>query len=99
MNGLPILRDDCMDEGLDCGTCVEVAACNLAAVCRDLKGKALEHVFLQLYSRRGCRRMFRAYEAAYHAHVEASLIEIAAPSDVPRRAVQPAPVRRIAQCA
>jgi hypothetical protein len=79
-----------MDEGLDCGTCVEVASRNLAAVCRELKGKALEHVFLQLHSKRSCRKMFRAYEASYQAHVEASLVQIAEPSVLSRR---------IAQCA
>jgi hypothetical protein len=79
-----------MHEGLACGTCIAVASENLALVCRDLEGKSLEHIFSQMHQKRGCRKMFREFETAYHMHVDRSL----------RRAVETEiPLRRVARCA
>ena len=90
MNSQTSLRDDCSHEGLSCDTCVEFAARNLASVCVELEGKALERLYLQLYTKRGCRRMFRSFEALYLQKTEEVLIEISAAE---------APVRTVARCA
>ncbi len=90
MDGLNVLKDDCMHEGLDCTTCISVASENLAMVCRDLEGKSLEHIFGQMHQKRGCRKMYRDFEAAYRMHVDRS----------PRRTVETEmPLRRVARCA
>ena len=90
MDGLNVLRDDCTHEGLECGTCIAVAAENLAMVCRDLEGKSLEHIFGQMHSKRGCRKMFRDFEVSYHRHLDRER----------RRSVESEmPLRRMAQCA
>lgn len=79
-----------MHEGLECRTCIAVASENLAMVCRDLEGKSLEHIFGQMHQKRGCRKMFREFETAYHMHVNCNV----------RRAVESdVPMHRVARCA
>jgi hypothetical protein len=57
---------------------VETAAQTMAAVCVELEGKSLERLFLQLYTKRTCRRMYRSFESSYHRHAEDVLIQITA---------------------
>lgn len=71
-------RDDCAHEGLECSACIEIAARNLSAVCVELEGKSLERIYLKLYTKRGCRKMFRGFEARYQALAGEVMVRIAA---------------------
>ena len=80
------LRDDCTAEGVDCQSCVEIAAQTMAAVCIELEGKSLERLFLQLYTKRNCRKMYRSFESSYRRHSKDVLIQITA-AQAPRTMV------------
>jgi hypothetical protein len=57
----------CHDVGLDCETCTEGTARNLAKICKGLKGKLIGQLFVQIYTDPACARMHAHFEAAYLA--------------------------------
>ncbi len=83
------LRDDCQDEGLDCRSCIECAAKDLATVCQQLDGKAAEAIFLRLHTRRACRTMAAEFRACFAKQAELVRLET----------VQEFVMSRMAQCA
>jgi hypothetical protein len=68
MNAYPRI---CHEVGLDCETCTEGAARNLAKVCKGLKGKMIGQLFVQIYTDPACARMHAHFSGAY---LEASLV-------------------------
>ena len=55
----------CSALGLDCRSCVQKSAASVAKICHGLDARALEQVFVQLYSSAGCRPMMSAFGSAY----------------------------------
>ena len=57
----------CHEVGLDCETCTEGTARNLAQVCKGLKGKLIGQLFVQIYTDPACSKMHGHFAAAYLA--------------------------------
>jgi hypothetical protein len=57
----------CHEVGLDCETCTESTARNLAKVCTGLRGKMIGQLFVQIYSDPACARMHAHFTEAYLA--------------------------------
>jgi len=57
----------CSEVGLDCETCTEGTARNLAKVCVGLKGKMIGQLFVQIYTDPACAGMHAHFEEAYLA--------------------------------
>jgi hypothetical protein len=55
----------CQDVGLDCETCTEGTARNLAKLCKGLRGKAIGQMFVQIHSDPACSKMHAHFTAAY----------------------------------
>ena len=55
----------CHDVGLDCETCTESTARNLAKVCKGLRGKMVGQLFVQIYTDPACSKMHAHFERAY----------------------------------
>lgn len=55
----------CHDVGLDCETCTETTARNLAKVCKGLRGKAIGQMFVQIYTDPACSNMHAHFTEAY----------------------------------
>lgn len=55
----------CEEVGLDCKTCTEGAARNLAKVCRGLRGKMIGQLFVQIYTDPACSKMHGHFAGAY----------------------------------
>jgi hypothetical protein len=55
----------CHDVGLDCETCTESTARNLAKICKGLRGKMVGQLFVQIYTDPACSKMHAHFEAAY----------------------------------
>src|SRR5580704_6772983 len=64
MNSYPGI---CSEVGLDCETCTEGTARNLAKVCKGLRGKMIGQLFVQIYTDPACSRMHAHFEDAYLA--------------------------------
>ena len=57
----------CQEVGLDCETCTEGTARNLAKVCRGLRGKMIGQLFVQIHPDPACARMHAHFAEAYLA--------------------------------
>jgi hypothetical protein len=57
----------CHEVGLDCETCTEGAARNLAKVCKGLRGKTIGQLFVQIYTDPACSKMHGHFAEAYLA--------------------------------
>lgn len=57
----------CNEVGLDCETCTESTARNLAKVCKGLRGKMIGQMFVQIHNDPACSRMHSHFAAAYLA--------------------------------
>jgi hypothetical protein len=57
----------CHQVGLDCETCTETTARNLAKICKGLKGKMIGQLFVQIYSDPACSKMHEHFASAYLA--------------------------------
>lgn len=57
----------CHDVGLDCETCTESTARNLAKICKGLRGKLIGQMFVQIYTDPACSKMHAHFAAAYAA--------------------------------
>jgi hypothetical protein len=57
----------CHDVGLDCETCTESTARNLAKICKGLRGKTIGQLFVQIYTDPACSKMHAHFEGAYLA--------------------------------
>ena len=57
----------CHEVGLDCETCTETTARNLAKVCKGLRGKMIGQLFVQIYSDPACSSMHGHFAEAYLA--------------------------------
>jgi hypothetical protein len=57
----------CHEIGLDCETCTEATARNLAKVCIGLRGKMIGQLFVQIYSDPACSKMHAHFAEAYLA--------------------------------
>jgi len=55
----------CTEIGLDCNTCIEGTARNLAKVCKGLRGKMIGQMFVQIYTDPACSRMHAHFAVAY----------------------------------
>jgi hypothetical protein len=55
----------CMAVGLDCKTCTSATARQLASVCKNLRGKMVAQLFVQLYPQPACARMANHFGEAY----------------------------------
>ena len=55
----------CSEVGLDCETCTEGTARNLAKVCKGLRGKLIGQLFVQIYTDPACARMHAHFADAY----------------------------------
>jgi hypothetical protein len=64
----------CSEVGLDCKTCTEGTARNLAKVCKGLKGKLIGQLFVQIHTDPACARMHGHFTSAYlEASVEGAM--------------------------
>jgi hypothetical protein len=60
----------CSEVGLDCNTCTESTARNLAKICKGLKGKTIGQLFVQIYTDPACSKMHAHFVEAYvHASI------------------------------
>ena len=57
----------CHEVGLDCETCTEGTARNLAKVCTGLRGKMIGQLFVQIYTDPACSKMHAHFAEAYMA--------------------------------
>jgi hypothetical protein len=57
----------CHEVGLDCKTCTEGTARNLAKVCKGLRGKMIGQLFVQIYTDPACAQMHGHFAEAYMA--------------------------------
>jgi hypothetical protein len=57
----------CSEVGLDCKTCTEGTARNLAKLCKGLKGKMIGQMFVQIHTDPACSRMHTHFVEAYVA--------------------------------
>jgi hypothetical protein len=57
----------CHDVGLDCETCTESTALNLAKICKGLRGKMIGQMFVQIYPDPACSKMHAHFAEAYTA--------------------------------
>lgn len=55
----------CSEVGLDCKTCTEGTARNLAKVCKGLRGRMIGQLFVQIYTDPACARMHGHFAEAY----------------------------------
>ena len=55
----------CLDVGLDCKTCTGASARELASVCKNLRGKMVAQLFVQIYPQPACAKMHGHFAAAY----------------------------------
>ena len=62
MNTYPRL---CDDVGLDCKTCTEGTARNLAKLCKGLRGKMIGQMFVQIHTDPACSGMHEHFAQAY----------------------------------
>jgi hypothetical protein len=76
----------CLEVGLDCKTCTGGTARQLASVCKNLRGKMVAQLFVQIYPQTACAKMHGHFAAAYR-EATGELAEQAAEPEVP------APVR------
>jgi hypothetical protein len=57
----------CREVGLDCHTCADGTARNLAKICKGLKGNSIGKLFVQIHSDPACAAMQGHFEKAYFA--------------------------------
>jgi hypothetical protein len=57
----------CAEVGLDCATCTENTARQLAKVCGGLRGKLIGQMFVQIYTDPACAKMHGHFAEAYLA--------------------------------
>ena len=57
----------CSEVGLDCTTCTEATARQLAKVCTGLRGKTIGQMFVQIYTDPACAKMHAHFAEAYLA--------------------------------
>jgi hypothetical protein len=57
----------CREVGLDCQTCTDGTARNLAKICKGLKGNSIGQLFVQLHSDPACAAMHGHFVKAYLA--------------------------------
>jgi len=73
-----ILRDaspeDCLTVALDCQTCTQRAARDLAALCVNLSATGIESVFGRMYPSPGCAEMLPTFVQAYFEATEPVLL-------------------------
>jgi hypothetical protein len=55
----------CINVGLDCATCTEETARQLAQTCRGLRGKLIGQLFVQIHPHAACSRMHAHFAASY----------------------------------
>jgi hypothetical protein len=55
----------CNEIGLDCETCTNGTARNLAKVCKGLRGKMIGQLFVQIHSDPACAKMHAHFAQAY----------------------------------
>jgi hypothetical protein len=68
----------CSDVGLDCESCTEGTARNLAKICKGLRGKVIGQLFVQIHTDPACARMHAHFTEAY---LEASIERMPAMSE------------------
>ncbi|HLJ47105.1 MAG TPA: hypothetical protein VKU01_13905 [Bryobacteraceae bacterium] len=56
----------CLAVGLDCRTCVERSAANLAQICHGLDSAGLHRIFFQMYPSEGCSPMAGGFALSYY---------------------------------
>jgi hypothetical protein len=57
----------CREVGLDCQTCADSTARNLAKICKGLKGTSIAQLFVQIHSDPACASMHGHFVKAYLA--------------------------------
>jgi len=57
----------CHEVGLDCETCTEGTARNLAKICKGLRGKMIGQLFVQIHRDPACAKMHAHFTEAYLA--------------------------------
>jgi hypothetical protein len=55
----------CSDVGLNCESCTEGTARNLAKVCKGLHGKVIGQLFVQIHTNPACAKMHAHFTQAY----------------------------------
>ncbi len=55
----------CLSAGLDCRTCIEAAAGDVARICTTLKGRDVRDIFFRIFADPNCAPMVRAFEREY----------------------------------
>jgi hypothetical protein len=73
----------CTQEGIDCNSCTTSTARELARACRDLPGKLITQLFVQIHTHPACARMHANFTRAYiEAGKTAAELEIKKPMGV-----------------
>jgi hypothetical protein len=57
----------CIQEGIDCNSCTTSTARELARACRNLPGKLITQLFVQIHTYPACARMHANFTRAYLA--------------------------------
>ena len=60
----------CLEVGLTCESCTSSSAREVAAICKGLRGKAIDQLFVQIYPDPACARMHAHFAAAYREATE-----------------------------
>lgn len=76
----------CFALGLECESCVEASARQVAAICQTLGGSRASDVFFQIFADPACAGMRPRFEAAYRQAAELA-------EELPRKPVIRAPQR------
>ena len=78
----------CSEVGLVCESCIAGTARDLASVCKGLRGKMIDQLFVQIHPNSACAPMHKRFAIRYREASEALAATVAAP------AVEPIPMRR-----
>jgi hypothetical protein len=68
----------CVEVGLNCESCTESSARELAQACPELPGKLVKQLFVQIHAYTACSRMYGNFSRAYAAALEPSVRAMAA---------------------
>ena len=78
----PSTRNDppalCVEVGLNCESCTQASARELAQACPELPGKLVKQLFVQIHAYSACTRMYGNFSRAYAAALEPNVQAIAA---------------------
>lgn len=63
--------ESCAEVGLDCRSCTEASAGQLAQACPGMSGKMVGQLFVQMHVQPGCSKMHAHFAKAYRQAVSA----------------------------